>query len=403
MERLPWPRATTSALALALTVAGATGVASAQGGPGGGGGPGGAALNAPRSGPGPRVAPSFGGTISGRMNLIGPPGAAAYAPPAFSVPSPPPAPVFAPERLDRVDPTIFNQLKLPNLAPGAVQKPTVPIQIPNAHPATPGARQAALPPATLPNPMIKQGLTLSASFMDRGPRIRGGVKWRLFTDQADQNGEHMLVAESTEPSPRFEVDPGSYIVHAVYGLVSAAKFVTVKAGQPAAQNMVIAAGAARLTAFVGGAKAADDAVRFTLTRDDGGVARVVADNVRPGTLLRLPAGAYHVSSVYGDANANVEADLKIEPGKLVEAQVHHKAARVALKLVERPGGQEIADTSWTIMTPGGDVIRESIGALDAVVLAEGDYTAIARHDGRLFQQSFAVRSGVDARVEIATN
>ena len=139
---------------------------------------------------------------------------------------------------------------------------------------------------------------------------------------------------------------------------------------------------------------------FTLTRDDGGVARTVAEDVKPGQLLRLPAGSYHVSSVYGDANANVEADLKVAPGKLVEAQVHHKAAHVSLKLVQSPGGPELRDTSWTILTPGGDVIRDSIGALTGVVLAEGDYMAIARRDGRLYQQSFAVRTGVNATVEV---
>lgn len=392
MCSFPWLRA--SAIAFAVVSTGMPAVA--QGGP-----PGGANFNAPRSGPGPRTAPSFGGTISGRMNLIGPAGAAAYAPPPLAAPAPPPAPVFSPERLDRFDPSLLNQLKLPNLAPDAVSRPTTPIQIPNAHPNAPAAKQAALPPAELSNPMIKQALTLSASFVERGSRIRGGVKWRLFTDQADANGEHMLVAESTDPTPRFDVDPGSYIVHAVYGLVSTAKFVTVKAAQPTNQHLVIAAGATRITAYIGGKKADPDAVSFTLTRDDGGVARVVAEHVKSGTLLRLPAGAYHISSVYGDANANVEADLQVAPGKLVEAQVHHKAARVTLALVQEPGGPELRDTSWTIMTPGGDVIRDSIGALDNVVLAEGDYTAIARRDGRLFQQSFEVKSGVDAKVEVA--
>jgi len=224
----------------------------------------------------------------------------------------------------------------------------------------------------------------------------------VFTDQPDANGEHLLVAESSEAEPRFDLDPGNYIVHAVYGLVSAAKFVTVRAGQPATQRMILKAGGVRLSAYVGDAKPPDGDVSFTLSRDEGGLAQKVADHVRPGTLLRLPAGAYHVVSNYGDANAIVEVDLQVPSGKLVNAQVHHRAAPVTLKLVDHPGGRELGNTSWTILTPGGDVIRDSIGALPRILLAEGDYTAIARHDGRMYQQSFAVKAGVAAAVQLTT-
>lgn len=396
-------------IATALALAGAPGTASAQGpqtlsiGPAAGAlSPGGLSSGPARSGPGARPgASSFGGTISGKVTLTGPAMPGAYTPPALAAPAPPPAPIFAPQRLDTINPSAFNQLKLPTLAPGAVTRPATPAHpIPKAPSQTPPTTQAALPPPTIPLPPVKQPLTLSATFGDRGSQVKSGVKWRLFTDQSDANGEHMLVAESTSATPRFEVDPGSYVVHAVYGLVSAAKFVTVRAAEPASQTIVINAGAVRLDAFVGDRKAPDDAVSFTLSRDDGGVSRIVAENVRPGTLLRVPAGDYHVKSSYGDANATVEADLAVMSGKLVQAQVHHRAAMVALKLVQQSGGPELRDTSWTILTPGGDVIRDSIGALTGIVLAEGDYTAIARRDGQLYQQSFAVKAGTNSTVEV---
>jgi hypothetical protein len=364
----------------------------AQSGPSGGPlAPGGVAGAAARSGPGGRIERGFGGSITGRMNLIGPAGIGLQPPVQLTTPAPLPAPVLAPERIEKLDPKVLDQLKIPNL----IARP--PARLPDETP-----KEAALPPPSIA-PIVKQPLQLSAAFEERGTAIRSGVRWRLFTEQADANGEHMLVAESTDPSPRFELDPGAYIVHAVYGLTSAAKVITVKAAQPNAQTIVIPAGAVRLAAFVAGEKAPDDAVTFKLTRDDGGVQRVVAENVQPGALLRLPAGAYHVTSRYGDANASVEADLQVAPGKLVEAQVHHKAARVALKLVHQPGGPELRDTSWTILTPGGDVIRDSIGALSDVVLAEGDYVAIARRDGRLYQQSFSVKAGAEANVEVSAN
>ena len=338
----------------------------------------------------------IGGTISGRMNLIGPGPADPRQRELQPVDRVAPPSMFLPERLDKVDPAIVDGVRLPKLDPTGPLAPVHP-----AAPATaPASREAALPPPAAP--IVKEPLFLSATFDENGAKIPGGVKWRVFTDQPDANGEHLLVAESSEAEPRFDLDPGNYIVHAVYGLVSAAKFVTVRAGQPATQRMILKAGGVRLSAYVGDAKPPDGDVSFTLSRDEGGLAQKVADHVRPGTLLRLPAGAYHVVSNYGDANAIVEVDLQVPSGKLVNAQVHHRAAPVTLKLVDRPGGRELGNTSWTILTPGGDVIRDSIGALPRILLAEGDYTAIARHDGRMYQQSFAVKAGVAAAVQLTT-
>jgi hypothetical protein len=53
-----------------------------------------------------------------------------------------------------------------------------------------------------------------------------------------------------------------------------------------------------------------------------------------------------------------------------------------------------------VLTPGGDVIKESIGAFPRVVLAEGDYRAIARNDGRVYERGFKVITGVDGDVEV---
>lgn len=332
---------------------------------------------------------SYGGEITGRMNLLAPREDGAPRPP--TLPAPRPDALGAPDDGGGVD--MLNGLNLPGLkpAPKAPAQPTIP--------PTPAVLPA--PTAPLRAPVAKQALALSAAFAEKGPAIPSGVKWRVFTEQPDANGEHMMVAESEDAAPMFELDPGGYVVHAVYGLVGLAKAVTVPADGPARETVVIPAGAMRLTAMVGDVRIPAERIGFSLTRDDAGVTRKVAENVKPGTTLRLPAGRYHVVSAYGDANAIVEVDVDVAAGKFVEAQVHHKAARVALKLVRAPGGPELADTSWTVLTPGGDVIRESIGKLPPIVLSEGDYVAIARRDGRTFQQNFAVRAGADSTVELS--
>lgn len=370
-------------LSLALGACGASSAALAQ------------SDTAPNRGPekGGKGGFSYGGEITGRMNLLAPPKLGEIGPPPM--PSPPPG-FGGPDIGSRGKPEqdVLKGLKLPHLAPaprpGA--QPT---------PVTPTLEDAPTP--AIAAPIVKQPLHLAATFGDKGAKVPSGVKWRVFTDQPDINGEHLLVAESSDAAPRFDLDPGGYVVHAVYGLVSTARYVAVAPDHPTDTTMSLPAGAIRLAAFVGDTRVPPDRVGFTLTRNDAGVTRTVAENVRPGALLRVPAGQYHVVSAYGDANAIVEVDLDVAAGKLVEAQVHHKAARMTLKLVRGAGGAEVKNTSWTVLTPGGDVIRESIGQLPPIVLSEGDYTAIARHDGKMFQRNFSVRAGFDATVELTLN
>ena len=138
--------------------------------------------------------------------------------------------------------------------------------------------------------------------------------------------------------------------------------------------------------------------------------KLVARDVKAERLLRLPEGTYHIISTYlepptaglsaAPTNSIVDADVRIQPGKTTEATLRHRAALMTLKLVNAPGGEALANTSFTVLTPGGDVIREMIGAFPSVVLAEGEYVAIARRDGRTYQGAFTVRSARDRDVEI---
>ena len=80
----------------------------------------------------------------------------------------------------------------------------------------------------------------------------------------------------------------------------------------------------------------------------------------------------------------------------------HRAAVITLKLLASSGGEALANTAWSVLTPGGDVIKESIGAFPRVILAEGEYRAIARNEGRVYERDFKVVAGVDGDVEVLT-
>jgi hypothetical protein len=144
-------------------------------------------------------------------------------------------------------------------------------------------------------------------------------------------------------------------------------------------------------------------------------AKLILANAKAGDMIGLPDGNYHVVSTLldttgagslaqnGIANATnsvVNADLRVQAGKLTDVTLRHRAAVMTLKLVNGPGGEALANTSFTILTPGGDVIRELIGAFPSLVLAEGEYVAIARHDNKTYQASFKVQSTLDRDVEV---
>ncbi len=110
--------------------------------------------------------------------------------------------------------------------------------------------------------------------------------------------------------------------------------------------------------------------------------------MRPGVVIRLNSGIYHIVSTYGDANSVVATDVVVEPGKITEAGIDHDAGKVTLKLVQRSGGEAAADTRWTVYNAVGEVIKESAGAFPTHVLAAGDYRVAAQHGDQQYAGAF---------------
>jgi hypothetical protein len=130
----------------------------------------------------------------------------------------------------------------------------------------------------------------------------------------------------------------------------------------------------------------NEAVSFQIfpeTVEDFETARPLARDVDEQAILVVPAGRYTVVSRYGDVNAIVRAQIDVEPGQLTEAVMFHNAAQITLKLVNEPNGEALPNTAWSVLNPGGDIVREFVGAFPTMVLSEGDYTIIARHDGQV--------------------
>ena len=118
-----------------------------------------------------------------------------------------------------------------------------------------------------------------------------------------------------------------------------------------------------------------------------------------GDVVLLPEGTYYIVSNYGDANPVVRSDVHVEPAKLTDIVVTHRAAVLTLKLVNEKGGEALANTQWMVLTPARR--HQGVhGAFPRVVLAEGDYHLIARNEGKTYQRDFKVITGVDGEVEV---
>jgi hypothetical protein len=259
-----------------------------------------------------------------------------------------------------------------------------------------------LPPAPTPGGTPERStVQLSAVFAGEQRPVQSGLIWRLYEEKLD-GSQPTLVEKSTAPTPSFSVRPGNYVVHAAYGFAGSSRRIAVQSGL-VVERLAISAGALKVGGAIGETPITANrlAVSVYVPIGSNSEGRLVVGNVRGGEIVRLPEGTYHVVSTYGESNAITRADLSVEAGRMTEATLNHRAATVTLKLVAVAGGDAFAGTAFSVLTPGGDVIREAIGAFPSVTLAEGDYVLIARHEGQVYTREFKVESGLDRDIEVA--
>jgi hypothetical protein len=264
---------------------------------------------------------------------------------------------------------------------------------------------AAMPPTLAPQGAVPPGqgvLSLAARYGKDLPVISSGLVWRVFSDRPDEAGTFKLVREDRGATPNIVLPPGGYVIHVTFGTVSAVRAVTLKS-ETDRESFLLPAGGLRIEGRVGSSKIPQNQISFAIYKGSQfeiGERASLLPNVAAGDLALLPEGTYYIVSNYGDANSVVRSDIRVQAGKLTDVTVTHRAAVITLKLVGDRGGEALANTAWSVITPGGDVIKESTGAFPRVVLAEGEYRAIAKNEGKVFERPFNVVNGVDGEIEV---
>jgi hypothetical protein len=249
----------------------------------------------------------------------------------------------------------------------------------------------------------KQPVVLTAQITEEGGSIPDGLVWRVFDTRTDNSGELALAAKSDDATATIELPPGEYLVHVAYGRAQASDTLEVVPGENR-KSIILDAGAMRLNAAVtGDVPIPINLLRFDIFTSGNEADRVlVAQNLSANDVVTLNAGTYHVVSYFGDINAVVRADLRVEPGQLTEATLYHRAAQISFKLVTEEGGEAIADIDWTVKTADGATVFSSIGAFPSTVLAEGDYLVLAKRGDTVYNREFQVQPGQGREIEVLT-
>jgi hypothetical protein len=284
------------------------------------------------------------------------------------------------------------------LAPDLPQAPAV--ELPNI----PNLKEYANPKAPENNPLANEPeLVLSAKLSEEGDTIGRGLVWRVFSPEPGDDGKLALLATAKGGTTSFNLAPGSYLVHVAFGRAGATKRITMTRAKRA-ETMILDAGGVKLNAVLsGGGRIPPDQLRFSIYEDHedaSGERALIIPDVKPDTVVRLNTGTYQIVSNYGTANAVIRSDIRVEAGKITEANVEHRAAQLTLKLVREAGGEALADTAWSVLTTSGDIVRESVGAFASIVLAEGEYIIIAKNKDRIYQRDFKVVAGRNQDVEV---
>ena len=241
-------------------------------------------------------------------------------------------------------------------------------------------------------------LTLAARLAEGEDYIERGLVWRIFKPEAKEGEKLPLVATANGGTTSFDLEPGSYLVHAAFGRAGVTKRITID-NEARKETIVLDAGGLKLSAVAaGGARIPAAHLRFAVYQGqagaDGERALIIPD-VKPDTIVRLNSGTYHIVSTYGSVNAIIRADIQVEAGKMTEASVEHKAAELTLKLVRAEGGEAMADTAWSVVNPSGEIIKESVGAFASHGAGRGRLHDHRQEQGQAVPEGFHRGGGAE--------
>ena len=240
-----------------------------------------------------------------------------------------------------------------------------------------------VPTPIAPPPIVGQGapgekptstepgtLALSAVLAKDGQTLTSGLIWRIYDGRVHDDGSYKLLQTIRDPRVTATLPGGEYLVNASYGRANVTKRLTVWPDKRLDDVFNLNAGGLRLYATLAKQPLlSEQSLTFDVYSEESdqfGNRRKVIAGAKSGVVMRLNGGTYRIESTYGDSNAVIEADVSVEPGKLTEATIDHQAGKVTFRLVQKAGGEALADTIWNIYSEDGQLVKKSGGAFPSM-------------------------------------
>ncbi|MEP1442855.1 MAG: hypothetical protein ABJK39_07585 [Hyphomicrobiales bacterium] len=244
-------------------------------------------------------------------------------------------------------------------------------------------------------------LNLRANIAGSNEALDKGMTWRVYSEKPGANGKLPLLGTYSGGNANFRVKAGYYLVHGAFGYAGQTKRVKVLPPTTSSTFEIKAGGLRLNAAFSEGDIIPSKYLRFEVARHEGDGLRTVANDLKANELVQFGEGNYHVTSHFGDINSQATAEVRVKAGKLTELTLYQRGAEISLKLVSESGGEALANTSWTVLTPGGDPVASTIpSSFPKLILAAGDYIAFALHEGKNHSKRFSIESGLHKDVEV---
>lgn len=256
-------------------------------------------------------------------------------------------------------------------------------------------------------------LAIFATLTKNGKPIANNIYWRVFviTKAATANINNKInlknfkeVDHSSDAKPIFNLNTGDYYVQCSFGRISAIKNIHISAQKSINTSINLNAGALEMKAIVVNGSIKENKLNFAIYSDESENERYSLINKikKPGVVVPLKSGFYHLVSSYGNVNAIKRANVKVTAGEISQITFKHEAAQATLRLLRNVNGQALADTKWIIRDASGDIVFQKNGAYATPILTHGNYVALAQNKKKLYQKDFSIESGKDITIDVLT-
>ena len=241
-----------------------------------------------------------------------------------------------------------------------------------------------------------EGLDLAARLTEEGGFIQRLISWQIF----QRNGESGKIGKSIFNKKtsivEAQLDPGDYHIEINYGYAKLIRDVTILPKTRIGITFILNVGGVRTLSRVKGmdASAYSKAQHAIFHLRDNGPAKLIADTIAQGQIIRLAAGRYRIDSRFDNGNTIASANVTIKPGILTSLNIDHQAALAKIAFLSAPDSPVL----WQVLSHKGRWTRTGKSLHPAMILAPGRYTFSATIGEKKFSRTVSIAKGKSTTV-----